>query len=314
MMKKQSKLFFSTVFDGACMAFADSVPGISGSTVAYILGFYEQFIESLHDLLRGDIAARKHALLFLIKLGAGWTAGMMLSVNLIARSFAADIYFLSSLFLGLTAASLPFIVIREKNVLAGNYKNGVFFILGIVIVYFMSAAHFTRFGASLDLHSLSPVFLPYLFGAGILAVSAMLLPGISGSTFLLVIGAYVPVITGFRDLVHLDGTVVPGLLVFAAGIVSGAVLSIRFIRSAIIRHRSSVTYLILGLVSGSLYAVIEAPTTLSVPRNPLVPGNFDVKGFLTGIGILVLLEILRGVVERTSSAVEDSSAAEGRKN
>ena len=80
-----------TPFHGFCMALADSVPGVSGGTVAFILGFYDRFINALHDLLGRDNAARKTALAYLLKLGVGWIVGMGLCVSLLAGLFADHI-------------------------------------------------------------------------------------------------------------------------------------------------------------------------------------------------------------------------------
>ena len=57
---------------GFCMALADSVPGVSGGTVAFIMGFYDQFIGSVHDLAFGKMEDKKKAIAYLIKLGIGW--------------------------------------------------------------------------------------------------------------------------------------------------------------------------------------------------------------------------------------------------
>ena len=53
---------------GFCMALADSVPGVSGGTVAFVLGFYEKFINSLDNLVQGNVKEKKEALKFLFKL------------------------------------------------------------------------------------------------------------------------------------------------------------------------------------------------------------------------------------------------------
>ena len=66
-----------TVFHGFCMALADSVPGVSGGTIAFILGFYERFLDALHDLFRGEGERRKAGLRYVLKLGLGWMVGMM---------------------------------------------------------------------------------------------------------------------------------------------------------------------------------------------------------------------------------------------
>ena len=60
---------------GFCMALADSVPGVSGGTIAFLLGFYDEFINSLNDMIGKDNTKRKAALIFLIKLGIGWVIG-----------------------------------------------------------------------------------------------------------------------------------------------------------------------------------------------------------------------------------------------
>ena len=66
----------TTAFDGLCMAVADSVPGVSGGTIAFILGFYDRFIDALHNLFGRNAGERRRAALYLAKLGAGWCAGM----------------------------------------------------------------------------------------------------------------------------------------------------------------------------------------------------------------------------------------------
>ena len=65
-----------TAIHGFCMALADSVPGVSGGTIAFILGFYDRFLDALHSLFWKDKAARKSAILYLLKIGAGWVIGM----------------------------------------------------------------------------------------------------------------------------------------------------------------------------------------------------------------------------------------------
>ena len=72
---------------GFCMALADSVPGVSGGTVAFLLGFYDRFIGSLDDLFHGARAARFAAVRFLLKLGAGWAIGFGLSALVLTSFF-----------------------------------------------------------------------------------------------------------------------------------------------------------------------------------------------------------------------------------
>lgn len=115
------------------MALADSVPGVSGGTVAFILGFYEPFLNAVR-LFRKDPAARRAAFFYLLKLGTGWAVGLIVSILLLARLFERNVYFLSSLFLGLTLASIPYIVKAERRQILGKPQNCFFALLGLGMV------------------------------------------------------------------------------------------------------------------------------------------------------------------------------------
>ena len=288
---------------GFFMALADSVPGVSGGTVAYILGLYDEFINSIHNLFNRDRVLRKKAIFFLLKLGLGWVIGFVLAMLVLASLFERHIYFLSSLFLGLTASSIPFIIKEEKKELSGKYKNIVFLLLGVALVVFLTAF---RSGSAavgvIDYHSLKPLQYLYLFISGTLAISAMVLPGISGSTLLLVMGVYIPTVNAVHDFLHLDFAVFPGGLVFGLGILTGAALSIHFIRAALEKHRSAMLYFILGLMFGSLYAIVNGPTTMSIPREPLTLSSFNILAFIIGIVILLPLERLRAFAAKRGEA------------
>lgn len=98
---------FLNLIRGFSMALADSVPGVSGGTIAFVLGFYDEFIGSLYVLTHGTRELKQHALVFLGKLGIGWALGMGSSVMVLGSLFTTRIYELSSLFLGLSLFSLP---------------------------------------------------------------------------------------------------------------------------------------------------------------------------------------------------------------
>ena len=74
-MKKLKGLLINA-FNGFCMSLADSVPGVSGGTVAFILGFYDKFVTSLDNLITGKKEEKIKAIKYLVKLGIGWIIGM----------------------------------------------------------------------------------------------------------------------------------------------------------------------------------------------------------------------------------------------
>lgn len=115
-------------FRGFCMALADSVPGVSGGTIAFILGFYDKFVTSLNNIIFGNKKEKKEAVFFLIKLGIGWIIGMLIATLVLTSLFEKHIYAISSLFLGFIIFSIPFIIKEEKNCLKNNHKNIMFLI------------------------------------------------------------------------------------------------------------------------------------------------------------------------------------------
>ena len=98
---------------GLCMALADSVPGVSGGTIAFILGFYDKFINSLNNLVYGKKEEKIEAIKFLIKIGIGWIIGFVIAALILANLFETQIYSVSSLFLGFIVFSIPLIIKAE---------------------------------------------------------------------------------------------------------------------------------------------------------------------------------------------------------
>lgn len=287
------------LFQGFCMALADSVPGVSGGTVAFILGFYEAFLNAVHSLFGRDPAARRAAWRYLLKLGAGWAAGMVGSILLLARLFESHIYFLSSLFLGLTLASIPFIVKAEHRHFLGKPRHWPCALLGVALVCGLALFRaVSPGGGALDYGALGPLQYGYLFLSGALAISAMVLPGISGSSLLLIMGVYLPTVHAVRALLHLHLSVLPGLFALALGVLAGAALSVHALRAALRKQRGRVLWLILGLMLGSLLSIALGPTTLDPPCAPLNPHNFSLFGFLLGIAVLLGLEILKKLTQK----------------
>lgn len=285
---------FTQMFQGFCMALADSVPGVSGGTVAFIMGFYERFIHAVHGLGRQE--TRGGSLRYLRTWGAGWLIGFCLSVMFLAQMFASHIYLMSSLFIGLTAASFPVIIREEREALRSVVRGMPFLLAGLAVVWAMAAVQDAGgLAGNFDYHILDAARYGLLFLSGALAVSAMILPGISGSTLLLITGVYLPTIEAVNALLHMDLGVLPGLTAFAAGILCGAVISVRALRSALRYHRTAVIYLVLGLMLGSFYAIAEGPTMLDVPQPPVSADTFSAAGFLLGCAVLALLEYLKRI-------------------
>ncbi len=285
-------------FRGFMMALADSVPGVSGGTIAFILGFYDKFINSLDALIYGKKADKIEALKFLLKLGLGWVIGMGVAVIVLTNLFESHIYAVSSLFLGFIIFAIPFIIREERKTLRGHYGNLIFLLLGIAVVSLITYFNPVSGGTGADITSLNFGLILYIFFAGVVAISSMILPGISGSTLLLIFGLYLPIITGVKDLLHFNFSSLPALIIFGLGVIAGVVLVTRLLKLALKKHRSAMIYLILGLMLGSLYAIVMGPTTLSTPVDPLSFATFSPLFFILGGLIIVGLEWLKSFLEK----------------
>lgn len=285
------------MFRGFCMALADSVPGVSGGTIAFLLGFYDDFIGSLNSLVSGTMEQRKKALIFLIKLGLGWVLGMGISALVLSALFEKKVYMLTSLFFGLTLFAIPVVAHEEKESLKGRYSNLIFSLAGagLVVAITLINAHA---GESKSFDNVTFGLVVYVFIAAMAAISAMVLPGISGSTLLLCFGIYNSVINSIKELLHLNFKYLPMLIVFGLGVLTGIVLIIKSVKSCLEKHRSQTIYTVLGLMAGSLYAILQGPATLDTPQPAMTFATFNITAFICGGGLLVLLELLRSLMEK----------------
>ena len=282
-----------TAIHGFCMALADSVPGVSGGTIAFILGFYDRFLNALHSLFGKDADARKSAVIYLLKLGLGWIFGMGACVLTLSRLFEAHIYFMSSLFLGLTLASFPFVLRAEKKSLRGQERYAPFALFGLLLVVLLTLLRANTVGVAIRFAGAPVWMLGYIFLSGAVAITAMVLPGISSSTILLIAGVYLPAIQAIRAFLGFDFSVFPGLCALGLGIIAGVGLSIHAIRAALRKYRSQMVWMILGLMAGLLYAIVMGPAGLDAPQPPVSFETFDLPGFALGVAILLGLELLR---------------------
>lgn len=294
------------------MALADSIPGVSGGTIAFILGFYDEFVSSLHNLISGSKVERINALRFLSKIGIGWATGFILSVIFITAIFEKNIYEISSLFLGFIIASIPLIIKSEKRTLSEG-KNIVFLLIGIVVVFTMT--YFNPISSSgrsfsIKAENLGLIVGIYIFLSGMIAISAMVLPGISGSTILLIFGLYTPILNAIKGILKLNFEYLPGIVIFGSGILIGVLLTIRSVRYLLRKFRSQTIYCIIGLMIGSIYAVIMGPLSLEVPQSPMNLESFNIIFFVIGCILVPALEMLKVLLKSKSDDLEQDTHIE----
>lgn len=291
--------YIINIMRGFCMALADSVPGVSGGTIAFILGFYDKFINSLDKLVYGVKKEKKEALKFLLKIGIGWVVGMGAAILVLTKLFESNIYEVSSLFIGMILLSIPLIIKTEKECLKGKYINIIFVLIGISIVSLIT--YFNPMSgeeSAINISSINIGLGIYIFIAAMCAISAMVLPGISGSTLLLIFGLYIPILSAIKELLKFNFKYLPAIIIFGIGLLFGIILVIKLVKIALEKYRSQTVYCILGLMIGSIYAIIMGPTTLEVPKKCLTLDTFNILFFVLGALIIFGLERLKKVLEK----------------
>ena len=287
-----------TAIQGFCMAMADAVPGVSGGTIAFVMGFYDRFIESLDNIISGSSEQKKSALIFLLKLGAGWVVGFICTVLALGRIFDSHIYELCSLFLGLSLFAVPIIIHDEWETIKGKYIHILSALLGIAVVAVITYMNQSLSRGSMDISALSLVKGIYVFIVAAIAISAMVLPGISGSTILLIFGLYVPIMSAIRGFLHLEFKYFPILVIFGLGILTGIFTSVKLLRTGLEKFRPQMVFLILGLVIGSMYAIVIGPVTLEAPQPVMTFATFKAGYFILGGAILIGLQLLKRAMEK----------------
>ena len=297
---KKIKEYIISFINGFCMALADSVPGVSGGTIAFILGFYDKFIISLDDLFRGNFEKKKKALTYLFKLGIGWGIGFILAVSFLSNLFESHIYEMSSLFIGFIIFAIPLVIKEEIDSIKGKYRNIIFILFGallvIVITYLNRSGGNTFDINTLNINTLNIGTIIYVFLSAMVAISAMILPGISGSTLLLIFGLYIPIITKIKELLNFDFSAFPILFVFGLGVIFGVLFFTKLLRKCLEKRRSATIYAIIGMMIASIYSIVMGPTTLEFPKNHLTFETFNILYFVLGGVIILSLEGIKNLL------------------
>ena len=231
---------------GMAIGAADSVPGVSGGTIAFIIHIYDDLLaailalkpSNLRLLFSQGMASAWRALHgdFLVTLGSGLLLAVVLSANLVVYLLENHYSYLMFFFNGLIIASLWCIV---PQVTAWSRARLLLFLLGIV--FSIGIALLPGFEGRDN--------LLYYFACGAVAICAMLLPGISGAFILLLLGAYESVLQGLTEF---D---LPLISVFAAGCLFGVLSFARLLSWLLDKRRQATMAALIGVLAGSLYAL-----------------------------------------------------------
>ena len=297
-MKRGIKDYGMLMLKGIAMGAADVVPGVSGGTVAFIVGIYEELINSIKSINPTNLK-----LLFSLRIAEFWKAINANFLLALVSGIAISIFSLAKLityllenepvlvwafFFGLVLSSTYFVA---KTITQWDWKTYLFFVIGTVGAYFITVATPTE----------TPNNLFFIFLCGAIAICAMILPGISGSFILVLLGKYFYIMSAVKSL---DIVV---MLVFICGEFIG-ITSFSNVLSFLLRRFHNTTIATLaGFMLGSLNKVwpwketVETYVDSHGHIKPLVEENILPNTLLwEGVGLMLFGFILVYVLEKIS--------------
>lgn len=298
--------YFIISLKGVAMGAADVVPGVSGGTIAFISGIYEELLSSISAINMANLKLLKKE-----GFKAAWKAingnfllALLLGIFISIISLAKLIFWLLenkpilvwSFFFGLVLASILFV---GKQIEKWNAPIIVLFIIGTFAAYFITTLHPAISESS---------SLIFYFFAGALAICAMILPGISGSFILVLLGAYKPILKALDELQYKD---IKLLAVVAFGAVVGILTFSKLLNWLFDHHKNSTLAVLTGFILGSLNKIWPWKETLTwrvdsqgvkIPFNEQSVSPFSYQGdpqlmmaiilLIAGFLLILLLEKL----------------------
>ncbi|MCM3757439.1 DUF368 domain-containing protein [Sporosarcina aquimarina] len=231
------------IYRGFLMGISDLIPGVSGGTIAFMLGIYDRLLISISGIFSKNW--RKH-IGFLLPLGIGIGITLLLFsrvIEFLLENYNAPTQFF---FMGLIIGILPFMAKQAK--IKSTFKVWHFIVLLIVGVLLAMTAFITPADTSI-ITTLTPTNTVVLFLSGWAASTAMLLPGISGSFVLLLLGMYSTAIGALSDFN------IPIIIVIGLGVVLGFIISSKIIHYLLNQHATLTFAIIIGLIVGSIFVI-----------------------------------------------------------
>ncbi len=296
-MERKMKDYAMLMLKGMGMGAADVVPGVSGGTIAFIVGIYDELINSIKsiNLHAGRLLCKGRLREFWKTINGNFLFFLLLGIGISVFSLAKLITYLLetepvlvwSFFFGLVLASTWFV---SKDIKEWNWKTVSGFLVGAVVAFYITVATPTE----------TPTHLLFIFCCGVIAICAMILPGISGSFILVLLGKYFYIMEAVKTL----DLVVLG--VFAVGCFLG-ITSFSHVLSYALRRFRNVTLAVLsGFMLGSLNKVwpwkaqvkeLVEGQTIVVEQNVL-PGESLTEGIVLMLVGFILVYVLEKISAR----------------
>lgn len=298
---------------GFAMGIADLIPGVSGGTIAFLSGIYEELLQSIKEvsgraprlLLQGKVRAALSAVPFhfLVPLLLGIFAAIFSLANVLSWLLETYPSFVWAFFFGLVLASTLIVL---KRVVRWDLSDKLAFVVSTVVTYFVVGMVPVE----------TPTNLLFMFFSGMIAICAMILPGISGSFILLLLGKYQQILTAVTERDFLL------LAVFATGCALGLALFARFLTWLFAHHHDISVAILAGIMLGSIRKIwpwkefVSVPDTAVLVEKNILPAALDgpvmlsIALCLIGVWLVYYLDRKKLVKEQTGDIGNQEFVAE----
>lgn len=269
------------VIKGFFMGIANVIPGVSGGTIAIILGIYEKFISAISNLFKNI----KENFRFLIPVVIGMVLAILILSSVIEYSYDNFPIPTMLLFVGLVLGGIPMLL---KNVIGRKeckmFSSYIILIFTFSLVIFMACSDLI-FGTVKEVNLLELNIGGYilLFIVGVIAAATMVIPGISGSLMLMLLGYYYPIIERINDFVGFNNLTKNILIlgVFGIGVLVGIVLISKLLEMLFEKYNTKTYFGVLGFIFASILA-IPISTCLQISNL-----TFNLMQLIIGILLLI---------------------------
>ena len=275
-MKEKLILFIK----GVVLGVAFVIPGVSGGTLAVLMGIYEELIEAASNFYK-SIADFKKYFMYLLPIGLGVVFSVAVFAKLIKFGLDKAPIITILIFLGMIIGGIPALVRNVKGTKT-DLKDMTLMLVGLIIVISMLIFHKSNSNVVLTNMSIGGYFTLLLVGA--IAAVTMVVPGISGSFTLMLIGYYEPVLNLVNDITSFKN-LGPNLILMATfmlGVVIGIIFISKLIEWCLKHYKRETYYAIIGFVLSSIISVIY-----EVSKFP-----FNLTHLIIGIVLLVINTVL----------------------
>ena len=275
-MKEKLILFIK----GIVLGVAFVIPGVSGGTLAVLLGIYEELIEAASNFYK-SIADFKKYIMYLLPIGLGVVFSVAVFAKLIKFGLDKAPIITILIFLGMIIGGIPALVRNVKGTKI-NLKDMTLMLVGLIIVISMLIFHKSNSNVVLTNMSIGGYITLFLVGA--IAAVTMVVPGISGSFTLMLIGYYEPILNLVNDITSFKN-LGPNLILiftFMLGVFIGIIFISKIIEWCLKHYKRETYYAIIGFVLSSIISVIY-----EVSKFP-----FNLTHLIIGIVLLVINTVL----------------------